>query len=324
MGSALESIWAPNARVEAQDDRGLVLDEDLGFKLSHRTPGVNALGVRHRDLPSPKPDGELRVLLIGDSVGFPLDGFFADVAAAHGASGSREFINACVHGYTTYQERVFLQRDLMVLEPDLVILQYCVNDNYRFLHRLTSKGRRLMTLEAKNYLFPSADGPWPWIARHSYLVYVVRKLLLDRATGRQLAWEGMGRAAWDDASWPRQRGEIETLAAPLKEAGIDLMVLAVPHEDQLGRAAPEADEELVLRPQRHLKRICADLGLPFLDVQPILRAHVDEALYEDKLHLTPAGHRLVGAALVAFLADRYPDRFGTTRSGGSRVEGTPR
>lgn len=301
--AAIESIHSPNARVEAHDDNGLVLDEDLGFKLSPRVEGVNSRGIRHRELEVPKPDGAKRVLLLGDSVGFPLDGFFADAAAAFPSSATSnvEFINGCVHGYTTYQERVLLERDLNDLGSDVVVLQYCVNDNYRFLHRVTSKGRRLMTLEAKNYLFPTGDGIWPWVAQRSYLVYSVRKLLFDRAAAEQRAWNGMGRAAWDDASWPAEEAELRAIAALVRGAGGELVVLAVPHADQLDAAELAADEELVLRPQRHLARICADLDVHYLDLQPVLRPHVGEGLYVDRLHLSERGHRLAGAALVAEL-----------------------
>lgn len=303
---AVDSLFGLRTAAEPRHDGGLIGDAELGFRLSPSFPGVNSLGIRHAELDVPKPAGRFRALLIGDSVGFPLDGFFRHVER-HSSSRSKrdlEFVNACVHGYTTYQARVFLERDLLDLAPDLVILQYCVNDNHRFLHRLTSKGRRLLTLEASNYLFPAGDGFWPNLTRASYLVYALRKGLLSRQTAGELAWEGIERSAWVDATWPAQEEHVRSMAASVRAAGGRFMVLAVPHEDQLDPLHLARDREFVLKPQRQLAAICTRLGVPFLDVHDGLAAHRSEALFTDRLHLAPRGHELVGTLVSTFLAEQ--------------------
>ena len=303
---AVDSVFGLRTAAEPRHDGGLTADAELGFKLSPTLAGVNSRGIRHAELDLAKPPGQFRVFLIGDSIGFPLDGFFRHVEQHFEARTERdlEFVNACVHGYTTYQERVFLERDLLDLAPDLVILQYCVNDNHRFLHRLTSKGRRLLTLEAKNHLFPSGDGFWPRLTRASYLVYALRKGLLSHQAAGELAWEGIERAAWTDATWPAQEEHVRSMAASVRAAGGRFVVLAVPHEDQLDPLHLARDREFVLKPQRQLAAICARLGVPFLDVHGALAAHRDEALFTDRLHLAPRGHELVGALVSTFLAEQ--------------------
>ncbi|MGB3965486.1 MAG: SGNH/GDSL hydrolase family protein [Planctomycetota bacterium] len=305
---AVESIvgWRGVEGRAAGSRQGMVADDELGFRLSPDWPGVNALGIRHGELAMPKPAGTWRALLVGDSVGFPLDGFFADVRAALTQRSRRplEFVNACVHGYTTWQERRFLERDLAPLQSDLVVLQYCVNDNWRFLHRLTSSGRRLLTAEARNHLFPDGDGAWPWLTRSSYLVYLVRRALLGRAAATQRAWQGTSRTAWDDASWPEQEANVRAMADCVRAGGGAFVVVAVPHEDQLDAAALAKDAAFVIKPQRALAAICTRCDVPFLDLHGPLLAQREAGLFTDGTHLSPAGHRLAGRELARFLIER--------------------
>jgi hypothetical protein len=75
----------------------------------------------------------------------------------------------------------------------------------------------------------------------------------------------------------------------------------VPHEDQLDPVELARDPAFVGMPQRELAAICRDLAVPYLDLHPILLPHRELGLFVDRLHLSPAGHRRVGAAVVEFL-----------------------
>jgi lysophospholipase L1-like esterase len=214
-------------------------------------------------------------------------------------------INAACHGYTTYQERLLLERDLLVLEPDLVLVQYCVNDNWRFLHRLTSTGRRLMTPEAKAYLFPEGNGFLGWLYRTSYLAYGVRQWLygLGQRPRSDLPWQDdrAVAAAWRDETWIEQEQHFAAMAAAAHVVRGKLAVLAVPWEHQIDPALLARDAALARKPQRLLGAICARLGVPFLDVHESFVAAGDRRLYTDGLHLTAAGHAIVAAQVAEWL-----------------------
>lgn len=300
---AVDSVLGVRTAESSSERAAVVPDDELGFVLGPSVENLNSRGTRHAEFVQPKPAGLFRVVLLGDSVGFPLDGFFAVVERRSRAvsAGELDFVNACVFGYTTWQERRFLERDLLDVEPDLVVLQYCVNDNYRMLHRLTSKGTRLLTPEAQEYLFPEGTSPGSWLSRNSYLVYCVRKLVFGMASEKQKVWEHVGKAAWTDASWDEAEQHLAAMRDAVRARGGEFVVVAVPHEDQLDVAASGRDAAFVEKPQRELAARCRALGIRLLDLLPALREHADEPLYTDRLHLSPAGHQLVGDALGDYL-----------------------
>ncbi len=102
---------------------------------------INAYGIRDRDYPLDAPAGTLRIVVLGDSVGFglcsvmegalPLGAVFSEVLerelAAHGRRA--EVINLSVSGYNTAQETAFFEEKGLPLEPDLVLVAYVLNDH---------------------------------------------------------------------------------------------------------------------------------------------------------------------------------------------------
>ncbi|MCH9688924.1 MAG: hypothetical protein K0V04_46250 [Deltaproteobacteria bacterium] len=97
---------------------------------------INEHGFHDTEFPREKPAGELRGLMLGDSVtmgyGVTYEETFSKLledklAAGDTKQGQHQIINAGVHGYSTYQERVTLERNLD-LSPDFVAVGFCMND----------------------------------------------------------------------------------------------------------------------------------------------------------------------------------------------------
>ncbi|MEZ5394208.1 MAG: SGNH/GDSL hydrolase family protein [Bryobacterales bacterium] len=122
---------------------------DAGLNYRHR-PGIatvyqgraiafNALGLRERPL-GPKQPGEVRIVILGDSVVFgwgvaDQDTFGRQLERDLGRLSKRPIrtVNTGVCSYNTVQQLRYLRRSGAQLEPDVVLLVYVENDVQPFL-----------------------------------------------------------------------------------------------------------------------------------------------------------------------------------------------
>ncbi|MCZ6593923.1 MAG: GDSL-type esterase/lipase family protein [Bacteroidetes bacterium] len=113
-------------------------DEVLGWKhlpgkttsLKNTLVRINSKGLRDDEFPEKKPTGEYRILFLGDSQLFG-DGVEAKdtfVSILESSLSSMQAINAGVIGYGTDQQLLYLQREGLNYEPDLVIVALNVYD----------------------------------------------------------------------------------------------------------------------------------------------------------------------------------------------------
>jgi lysophospholipase L1-like esterase len=282
----------------------LIADPELGYRYNPAHPGVNSLGIQGPEPARPKPPGRKRLIVLGDSVAAPLDGFVALLAARLGDPW--EVINAAIPGYTTYQERRLLERDLLSLRPDLVVLQYCLNDNHRFLHRFDAENRMLFTEDARRALIGSA-GAGAWLARRSYLAFRARLAWLQVWSPRgRYPWEDQPdvAVAWQDDSWKPFAEHLAAMRDGVRGSGGRLAVMMVPYRPQLDPQVLAAGPTHVLKPQFRMAGICDAAGVPLLDLYPILSRRGGRDLYSDEYHFNPDGHRAAAEALFEFLGRR--------------------
>jgi lysophospholipase L1-like esterase len=295
---------SPISRAAADD--WLVEDQARGYALAPGRNGVNSLRIRHGEVASPKPAGCFRVLVLGDSVAFPDDGFVALLAARlRVRSPAVEVLNGAVPGYTSYQERRHLEAIADAVCPDLVVVQYCCNDNHRFLHQLAGRDGWLLTAEARRALVPEGGGAVDAVCRWSYLALEIRRSLFgfrQRGDG-VFPWQGDAAfaAAWRDDSWPLLDEQYTAIAAQCRARHAAVAAVAVPYEPQLADAARARDAAYSRKPQARLRTICDRLAVPLLDVHDDFLAARAQGLFTDGIHLTAAGHALLAARLEAFL-----------------------
>lgn len=95
---------------------------------------INSQGLRDRERPVPKPQGEFRVVALGDSF---VEAFMMKdeetpsarlLAYLHGPGCSIDVINGGTFGYSTDQEYLAYDRDLYRYQPDVVVLFAYHND----------------------------------------------------------------------------------------------------------------------------------------------------------------------------------------------------
>lgn len=300
-------------RVQAQENAGdswFVPDPVLGFALNPGQPGICSRGYRGDEPEAGRQPGRRRLLVLGDSISYDV-GSWAELLPARLVARNGEpleLINASVPGYTTHQERSYFERRLAYLEPDLVVLQYCLNDNHRMLHQLGPDGHRLFTPEARRAMVAGDGGALDLLCRYSYAAVELRERWLQRglAVDRLQPWDRLEgfRTAWQAGSWADFARELEGLRDAVHARGGRLVVVAFPLESQLVARPPEIDADWVRLPQRSLVEACARLDVSALDLFDAFEqeTHGNEPFFRDGLHLSPAGHALAAERVAAFLA----------------------
>jgi lysophospholipase L1-like esterase len=274
----------------------LIADHELGYRYNPHHPAINSFGLRGPEPAPVKARGTKRLLVLGDSVAAPPDGFVALLGRR--LAPSWEVINAAVPGYTTYQERRLLERDLLPLRPDLVVLQYCLNDNHQFLHRFDAENSMLFTEEARRALLGSGG----WLARRSYLAFRARLAWLQAARqGGQYPWDDQPdvAVAWQDHSWPPLEQHLRAMRAKVR-----LVVVMAPYRPQFDPQVLARGPSYTLQPQTKMAEICDRAAVPLLDLYPALSRRGGAGLFADHYHFNPVGHRVVADILAEFLARR--------------------
>jgi lysophospholipase L1-like esterase len=133
VGSDLfESVDDPVRRYAMRPDAEAVVDDWTFRVTSHRTRG--------EDFPAAKPEGERRLVCLGDSFAFglwsdedeSLVGHLARLAneaeAAAGSGVTWRGVNLGVPGYHTGQQLRSLEQEGLALDPDVVVVYYNAND----------------------------------------------------------------------------------------------------------------------------------------------------------------------------------------------------
>ena len=308
---------------------GLRGDPVIGFRPDPDAPGFNRLAIHDPATVPPKQPGIPRILFIGDSItfvidqGLPYEKGYVNLLR-RGLDGQAEVLNGAVPGYTTHQERLWFERELASLDSDLVVLQYCLNDNFEFLHRFDSESGILATEEARRVFLPEEGGPLAWLPHSSYLGYRLRIALLKaRGTPQgEYAWDrDIGfRSAWRDDTWQLFRDELSQLKAAVEGRSGKLALIAVPLAAQFDPAALSRDRTYTLKPQRQIAKVASSLGVPLLDLTKVYLRNGGFRLYlPDGIHLNEPGHSLTARATWEFLSRLgwLPSRTRETARGNS-------
>lgn len=292
-----------------------IYDPDLGYRQNPRFGEFNSDGLRDH-LIGPK-DGQFRVLFLGDSIavyGDTVDDTFVGHlrAALHKDPGyaAVEVIDAGIKGYTNYQEILYLKKYGLKFQPDLVGVEFCLNDLFKFLQAFRVENGHLVpgTYEFSSEAIKTTHESWVRrLAKRSYLLVwlteklpVVAKLAEWRATrGFSFDYKVDVSTAWKDKPWEdieRQLGELVGLG---QKNHFDVFLTVVPMAVQYRPDYLARDRDYVLKPQRRLKELCGRLKIPFYDLYPEMNATM---FLPDGMHLNSEGRRVVGQRLAEFLA----------------------
>ncbi len=291
-----------------------IYDPDMGYRQNPEFADLNSDGLRDHPI-GPKND-RFRVLVLGDSVavyGDTVDDTFVGHmrAALHTdpALARVEIIDAGIKGYTNYQEILYLKKYGLKFQPDLVGVEFCLNDLFKFLQTFHVENGRLVpgTYEFSPEALQSAPS-WPRrLLGKSYLLNWVRNNL--RVAAKVAEWQvGQGfsfdykldvRTAWQDKPWEDIDRQLREFVEMGRQNHFATFLVAVPLAVQYRADYLARDRAYVLKPQRKLKEICDRLHIPFYDLYPDMNPGL---FVEDGMHLNKAGRQIVGRQIAAFLS----------------------
>lgn len=245
----------------------------------------NSLGYRDREHPRAKADGVFRVVVLGDSI-----------AAGHGiertedvfpalvekalADAARpvEVLNFGVIGYNTEQEVETLRSKALAFAPDLVVLEYCLNDRLPPEKHLI---QALLEVQPKRGALPPGEvGP---LLLHSALYRFVRYALLASRRTQEMQSGG-------DTS----EASLRELAGLARRDRFEVLLVVFPYLRNAYASEYAADHD-------KLRHLSAELGFRHLDLRPVFQACGAAQPVElgfDRFHPTAAGHRCAAAAIA--------------------------
>ena len=264
---------------------------------------VNADGMRGPRYQRTPAEGRRRIAVVGDSVSFGIGVRESEVYTRQlelALGDDTEVLNFGVGGYNPYNELGLLKSRVLAYRPDLVLLQFSINDlNDPTIH--FDVQTRMALGEIPDEAYPDrrwkqqreqAPGPTSWLAGCNLrlcglmpLSWVSSHDLGDRSNYlTHVALARLSRGAI--SAWLRR--QYDAMNELSLAAGARFAVIAMPHEEQLvNPAMHELQSDLVALGQR--------AGWPVLDLLPaFLAANSPEApLFLDIWHLSPRGHAVV-------------------------------
>jgi hypothetical protein len=295
---------------------------------------INNGGVRDSEEIGPKPAGEKRILILGDSlvlsVQVPFERTFSELleqrlnapsGLAHvPANVHYRVINAGVQGYGPVEELLFFRRVVKQFEPDLVLATVFVGNDAE--EALTSAGKLSERRAAADILRESATTRLRRTVRRSMVLQVLR-LRMRGATDRLRGFEGPPEAplqTYAAKPAPRiaeglgiARNCIEQIASEAAAAGARTGIVLMPARFQVddgdyGRlrdaVASQGGELVRDAATERFASVLSPLALPMTDLlAPLRQAPPGPALFfERNVHLTLRGHAVVADHLAQFAA----------------------
>lgn len=287
---------------------------------------INSLGLRGEEVASAKPAHTVRIIGLGDSIAFGF-GVREEQAAIsvlgdelnRSAKGHEKFqvLNAGVPGTGLDYYYHFLRTKAPQLNPDLVIVNICLNDIdlytdpkrpaedhvWRILNRFLLKHSQLYLatyLSLKSVLFATGILDLSEIEGGSFLP-------LETGSARQ------------ERAWESTLGMLSNIAEVARKEHIPLLFVLYPMEPQLSarmvqlyrtrlNAKSLSEEALLGIPGKRISAFGLAQGIPVIDLLPAFQAATgtmylrNRSISFDPVHPSVLGHQVAGQQMFQFLS----------------------
>jgi lysophospholipase L1-like esterase len=302
-----------NRALKAEKGSPLILSSvpGLGYQLAPNARGdiqTDGHGLRLR----PQEQAPIRhgILLIGDSVAYGMGVAYEqslvpllEARLTQSLGENTAVWNAAVPGYNTTQEAIQLEQMAPVTKPDLVLVQFCMND-YQDAPVLTAEG----WLDAMQAQDSASDFSILSLAYRSRAVVFFKEKLRDLQQVHP-EWFPVGahyiHYVQKKPGWARAKAALLRIGETASRFHARVLVVIFPVEQQLRIGDRAAQDDLNRFAEAH--------GIPVLDLYDGFRAHWRERLYidywkrtgvVDKLHLNPRGQALAAAEIAQAILNR--------------------
>ncbi len=336
--AALSPITGPKraGSLFLETEKGRRLRLSMRVEISHHaisgldtTVETNSLGYRNRELAAKSVK---RILFLGDSITLSdylneQDTFVRQVESLSvGRTEPPDTVNAGISSESLQTYLYVLEETGLLIKPDLVVVGLYLNDfqSSRYL-RLFYPPEPLRGSWAANYLFhifskkyaklTRQDEQWrenilmvpegelrEWPRRVACCFSEMEGDGADTSEFRNLVSEHIDEwgGAWSDGAWDRMAKTLAAMKMKLGQAGVPMVIVLFPVSYQV------EDQRLFDFPQRKAAVIAQRMGVPLLDMLPLLREEKSrsrERLFYDQCHHTPYVSRVIAEHILGFLVD---------------------
>jgi lysophospholipase L1-like esterase len=298
-------------------------DSELGWKLMPNSEDawggvvvtINGKGLRGPELNYAKSSDVRRILYLGDSVTFGYKlatyeqtfPYLIEAILEDRLTSKIETINAGVGGYSPWQEYVYLAREGIKYNPDLIIVSFVLNDVTEKFGLVkfggTHKGKQLER---------SVSSVFDWLIHKSSIVYFTRKISARMRFGSNIQQGAKQKEILDVRSliyysdrpgvqraWTVTLENLGKIFTFSKEKDIPILLVIFPYMFQFD------DINALSAPQNIVSQYALDNEVPVIDLLPILSEKEQgvkpEGYFLGELHLSLLGNEVVAEIIANFI-----------------------
>jgi len=331
----------------AEIPKYIIVDSPVIYALNPMHTEISSQGLRDNEVSIPKPEGELRIMLLGDSITYGLQvsrkrTFVEQLEnRLQKEIKSAEVINTGVPGYTPYNELQYYLTEGRKFDPDIVIVAFCMNDvaNPR-LHWFYTQEKIADIPDAaipnieydQNVILPKVQARKS-IWHNSELFNTFEPLVSGQIKKFELLISGQKKngdiptfiTGEDDLSievlldksspeWQWITSTYDALHAAVRADNATFVIAIFP-------VAYQMDEGYPFFPQENLLEYCRRNDIPCIDLLPSFKNYskadifrLNRSEYLDIWHLTEFGHQVTAREMERFL--REANLIGTVNQAG--------
>jgi len=298
------------------------IDPQMGYGITlGRRFSLNRFGFREADFPVQRPDGETRILCLGDSITFGY-GLAAESAwpkilekGLQDLSAERIFcINAAGNAATTHEALTLYGEHARGFGASTVVLGFCMNDVRLKQHR---NGGSRAGLERRG----SGLSAWRYRLRKSYLFSAFDILTAETVKRRLYPLSGtswieahpyqlnsLGMTTESAQAWRDTLASLDSLYRQVTAEGSRLVVAAFPYQFQISDLAADNSYRIdktrfAVDPFDRLQTFCAERNIPYVNLQAVFtsarRAMLEKRLAWNELYIDYWHPNAAGQALAA-------------------------